>query len=84
MLKIACSEDDFKTEFEKVSGSISWLCLITKFIGVSKEKRKSNQLAVLNQMHSTVSSFQSTHKIFFVYTDEHWNMIYVCIFKIAN
>ena len=50
MLKIACSEDDFKTEFEKVSASISWLCLITKFIGVSKEKRKSNQLAVLNQM----------------------------------
>ena len=65
MLKIACSEDDFKTEFEKVSASINWLCLITKFIGVSKEKRKSNQLAVLNQMHSTVSSFQSTHKIFF-------------------
>ena len=50
MLKIACSEDDFKTEFEKVSASISWLCLITKFISVSKEKRKSNQLAVLNQM----------------------------------
>ena len=75
MLKIACSEDDFKTEFEKVSASISWLCLITKFIGVSKEKRKSNQLAVLNQMleQNNVQYPHFSQLIFFfcVYTDEH-------------
>ena len=47
--KIACSEDDFKTEFKKAFASISRLYL-TEFHSSRKEKRKPNQLAVLKQM----------------------------------
>ena len=47
--KIACSEDDFKTEFKKAFASISRLWL-TEFNSSRKEKRKPNQLAVLKQM----------------------------------
>ena len=46
--KIACSKDDFKTEFKKVFASISRLRL-TEFNSSRKEKRKPNQLAVLKQ-----------------------------------
>ena len=46
--KTACSEDDFKTEFQKVFASISQLRL-TEFNSSRKEKRKPNQLAVLKQ-----------------------------------
>ena len=47
--KIACSKDDFKTEFKKAFPSISRLWL-TEFNSSRKEKRKPNQLAVLKQM----------------------------------
>ena len=47
--KIACSKDDFKTEFEKAFASISRLWL-SEFNSSCKEKRKTNQLAVLKQM----------------------------------
>ena len=33
-------------------------------------------------MYSILISVNSF--FFFVYTDEHWNIIYVCISKIAN